>query len=372
MKRSTKPHILHLFGDVPGAGMSDATARIIEGLGPELRHSVVFASASKNKINRQITIDYPVDFPRIRGWPLPGRLNHIARAMSNYDLICTYGWPAMNAVMAHTVFKDAMSLPPLIHHESEAEQPSAVRNIYRRFALGKSAGVVVSSERMEEMALVQWQQPIGRVKHIPSGIEVRKYAKRPAHDVLPGLIKRTGEKWVGTVANLAMTDELSRLIKICATLPENWHLVILGEGTERQAILDEADRLEVNHRVHMPGQIDDLSQVLGLFDIFASVSDASRSSRTLIEAMAAGLPIIAADDGDAENFVAQENRAFVASPHAIEQDLTRNITKLAADKGLRAKLGDANRRKALSDYDEQKSIATYRRLYASAMQRDDW
>lgn len=177
---------------------------------------------------------------------------------------------------------------------------------------------------------------------------------------------------MGTVVSTGDSSALLSLITICATLPDNWHLVVIGDGVDRQAVLNEADRLQINHRVHLPGAITDLSQVLGLFDIFISASDTSRDTRILLKAMAAALPIVAVDAGDTAIMVSAENRAFIASPHAIQGDLERAVKTLASDKFLRTKLGEANLRKALSDFDEQANIATYKRLYASAMRRVGW
>lgn len=197
--RAGRPHLLHIAGNTGDNSLNaDAVAdlaRRIGGLGAGLRHSIVGFDNAQIEVDRRVSVDFREGFPAIRGLPLPGRLNRIARAMAKYDLICTYDGGAMNAVMAHTIFSEALTLPPLIHHETGDHTPGFMRNMYRRFAFGRASGVVVSSERMEEAALVDWQQPIGRVKHIPQGISVGPYSKRPSPDTLPGIIKRTGENW---------------------------------------------------------------------------------------------------------------------------------------------------------------------------------
>ena len=85
------------------------------------------------------------DFPSLKGRPTPGRLQKLAKAMKGFDLVCTYNWGAMDAVMAHTLFKDLHNLPPLIHHEdgfdeSELKKLKTGRTWYRRIALGKASG----------------------------------------------------------------------------------------------------------------------------------------------------------------------------------------------------------------------------------------
>jgi L-malate glycosyltransferase len=138
-------------------------------------------------------------------------------------------------------------------------------------------------------------------------------------------------------------------------------LVIVGEGPERAVILTEANRMGIAHRVILPGFMADPYRYIGHFDIFALSSDSEQMPISLIEAMAAGLPVAATDVGDVGNMISPENRPFVGS------GLTAALQRLAADAPLRRKLGGANRAKAAADYDECDMIARYRTLYESAV-----
>ncbi|TMM48981.1 glycosyltransferase family 4 protein [Qipengyuania marisflavi] len=371
------PHVLHLHSTFAPGGKELRTVQLINAFGAKLRHTIISAEPDQlgaaERIARGIRVSVQPDFPALKGAPLPGRLQHIARAMKPYDLVCTYNWGAMDAVMAHTLFKDLHTLPPLIHHEdgfdeSELEKRKTTRTWYRRIALGKSAGLVVPSEVLEGIALTEWQQPIGRVKRIPNGIDTKAFAMRPKPGALR-VIKRPGEMWVGTLAGLRTVKNLPRLVRVCAGLAENWHLVILGEGPARGAIEAEIDRLEINHRVHLPGAVADPSRVVGLFDIFALSSDSEQFPLSVVEAMAAGLPVVAPDVGDLADMVSDPNREFI-TPRGDEGELELALTQLAVDKQLRESVGQANRAKARAQFDQDKMIATYRRLYASAMGRE--
>lgn len=374
-QRSQSPRILHCHSSFNPGGKELRCVQLINAFGGKLRHAIVSGEkdslGAASGIARGISVEYPGNFPSLQGRPWPGRLLKLAKAMSDYDLILTYNWGAMDAVMAHTLFGDALGLPPLIHHEDgfnedEAKKLKKSRNWYRRIGLGKTSGLVVPSERLEEIALTAWEQPLGRVKRIANGIDTAAFAKRPKPDSLRRLVKRDGERWVGTMAGLRPVKRLPSLVRAASRLGEDWHLVIAGEGPEKDTILAEADRLEVSHRVHLPGHVDDPAKLVGLFDIFALSSESEQFPISVVEAMAAGLPVAAPAVGDIAHMVAEENLPYIASP-GDELALATALERLASDHEARNVIGLANQTKARSNYDEKRMIDAYRRLYASAL-----
>ena len=373
-----RPHILHLHSTFAAGGKELRSVRLMNAWGPNVGHSIVSAVPERMEaaqhILRQIPVAYPANFPSLVGKPTPGRLQKLAQAMRGYDLILTYNWGAVDAVMAHTLFGEAMGLPPLIHHEDgfnedEFKRLKRRRNWYRRIALGRASGLVVPSQKLEEIALVDWAQPLGRVKHIPNGIPTADFAKKPRNDALRGVIKRKGEYWVGTMAGLRKIKNLPRLVRAFAGLPEEWQLVIVGEGPEEDAIREEADRLDIGHRIHLPGFVPDPAKYVGLFDIFALSSDSEQFPISVIEAMAAGVAVAAPAVGDIVEMVAPENGPFISAV-GDEASLAGSLRELAGNPQLRADLGAANRDKSRAQFDEKKMIEAYRRLYSSAMGRD--
>lgn len=377
--KSGRPHILHLHSTFAAGGKELRSVRLINAWGPNVGHSIVSAVPERMEaaqhILHHIPVAYPTNFPSLVGRPTPGRLQKLARAMKGYDLILSYNWGSVDAVLAHTLFGQALGLPPLIHHEDgfnedELKRLKTSRNWYRRIALGRASGLVVPSEKLEEIALVNWAQPLGRVKHIPNGIPTGNFGKKPRADALRGVIKRQGEFWVGTMAGLRKIKNLPRLVRAFAGLPEDWHLVIVGEGPEEDAIRAEADRLNVGHRLHLPGFVPDPAKYVGLFDIFALSSDSEQFPISVIEAMAAGVPVAAPAVGDIVEMVSPLNAPYICAA-GDEVNLAGSLQELAANARLRADLGAANRQKARAEFDEKKMIDTYRRLYSSAMGRDN-
>lgn len=370
-------HVLHLHSSFDPGGKELRAARLINAFGAKVRHSIVSAQpgalGAAKAIARSIAVDYPTDFPPLAGTPLPGRLQKIARAMAPFDLVLTYNWGAMDAVMAHTVFRDAERLPPLVHHEDGFNEDEAGglkrrRNWYRRIALGRTSALIVPSQRLERIALDTWQQPRGRVRLIPNGIAMEAYAREPKPDALPRIVKRSDELWVGTLAGLRAVKNLPRLVRAFAPLPEDWQLVIVGEGPERETVRAEAQRLGIAGRVHMPGFVADPWKATGLFDIFALSSDSEQFPISVVEAMAAGLPVVSPDVGDVRGMVSQDNAPFIV-PNGDEAALGAQLLALARDEKQRRQVGAANRVRARREYDEKAMIAAYRSVYAAALRR---
>jgi glycosyltransferase involved in cell wall biosynthesis len=369
--------VLHLHSSFHAGGKELRAAKLINAFGPGIEHTIVSAQpgalGAADAIAPGMNVRYPDDFPALAGRPTPGRLHRLAAAMRGFDLVLTYNWGAMDGVMAHTLFSQALRLPPLVHHEDgfnqdEVDRLKTSRNWYRRIALGRASALVVPSERLEGIALGIWQQPRARVKRIVNGIPTAAYAAKAKADALPRVIKRSGELWLGTLAGLRPVKNLPRLVRAFADMPEPWQLVIVGEGPEREAIRDEALRLDVAHRVHLPGFASDPAKVIGLFDLFALSSDSEQFPISVVEAMAAGLAVVSPDVGDVRTMLAPANRAYIA-PTGDEGSLAEALHQLAADERLRSAIGTANRAKARAEFDEAAMVAAYRAVYGTAMRR---
>jgi glycosyltransferase involved in cell wall biosynthesis len=371
--------ILHCHSTFSLGGKEARAVRLMNAWGDAAEHTILSGMPGKlgarDAIDRSVRADFPGHAPPLAGRPTPLRLRRLARYLRDFDLVLTYNWGAFDAVMARRLFAKGLKLPPLVHHEDgfnedEAEGLNPKRNLYRRIGLPAAHRLVVPSGRLETIALEDWKQPPGRVERIPNGIPVARYshAERPE---LPGLARAEGEIVIGTVAGLRAVKNLPRLVRAFAAMAEKKaRLVVVGEGPESERIAAEARRLGVAARLQMPGFLADPASWIGAFDIFALSSDSEQFPISMIEAMAAGLPVVATNVGDISSMLPPDNRPLVVA-REDEAAFAAALDTLAARPDLRRAMGRANREKAAAEYDEARMIARYGALYGAAIGRPD-
>jgi glycosyltransferase involved in cell wall biosynthesis len=117
----------------------------------------------------------------------------------------------------------------------------------------------------------------------------------------------------------------------------------------------------VRERVRFAGHIDDPAPIYAGFDVFALSSDTEQMPLSVIEAMAAGLPIATTDVGDVRAMLAAENVPFVGRLDDVE--LARSLTTLLGDPALRTRIGAANQAKARAEFDQAAMFRDYGALW---------
>jgi glycosyltransferase involved in cell wall biosynthesis len=260
-------------------------------------------------------------------------------------------------------------MPDLIHHEDGFNEDESVRrnwkrNLFRRVALRRNAqALVVPSTLLQRIATDEWGAG-DRVQLIRNGIGVSAYGNGPTAPIA-GFERREGEVVIGTVAGLRKVKDLPRLVRAVATLPANARLVIVGEGPEREAIAAEAAACGMTDRLVMPGFMAEPARWIGHFDLLALSSRSEQAPIAVIEAMAAGLPVVSPEVGDVAAMVSDANRRFIAGDEAAFRSA---LAELAGNPSLRTSIGAANRGVAAERFDESAMVAAYEKLYARGLE----
>lgn len=369
------PRILHLHSSFDLGGQQARAVRLMNAWGDRARHTIVSgapeALGARASIDERVRYEIAQDPPPLAGKPSVKRFEAIARFMRRFDLVLTYGWGAIDGVMARRAF--AAGTPPLIHHEDgfsedEIKALKLERNLYRRFALPAAHALVVPSRALERVAQKVWRQPEARVRRIENGIDTALYAARPDPNAIPGLVRDEREVVVGALTRLTPVKDLPLLVRACGGLSGRFRLVIVGEGPQRDHIVQAAAAMGIADRLVMPGFMRDSHRFIGLFDLLAISSHSEQFPGAVVEAMAAGLPIASHPVGDVPLMVAADNLPFITELPG-EVRLRDAIQALLLDPDLRTRAGTANQAKARAEYDEAVMIRRYARLYEEAMGR---
>ncbi|MEM9801471.1 MAG: glycosyltransferase [Planctomycetota bacterium] len=368
-------HALHVFSTFLPAGPQVRACLLMDALGDAYRHTVV---ATDNRTEAASLLRRAE--ARIVDWapgsgPMSGaRFTRELLRDERPDLLLTYNWGAMDAVIAAR----AARFDQHVHHEDgfnadEKDGLKARRNWARRVSL-RSTDVVVPSENLARIARRTWRLP--RVHLVPNGIDADRFARdeaagrafRAEHGIEESTLV------IGAVGHLRPIKNLVRLVRAAAAAPfeapKDIALVICGEGPERPAIEDAADEAKGRLRVVLPGHLADLVPAYSAFDVLAISSDSEQQPVSLLEAMAAGVPVAATGVGDVAVTLPAEARAHVVPlGEHVERDLGLALARLAADSELRTHLAELGRARVRESYSLEAMVAAYGELYARAAAR---
>lgn len=152
---------------------------------------------------------------------------------------------------------------------------------------------------------------------------------------------------IGTAARLDPVKDLPRLVEAFAAVRAAHpaaRLVILGDGPERGAIEAARDRVGAGDAVLLPGHRADVRTLLPGFDLYVNCSTYEGVSLTILEAMAAGLPVAATAVGGTPEVVVDGATGRLVPPRDTAA-LAAALAGILADPARAAGLGEAGRRR---------------------------
>lgn len=353
------PTLLHVFPTFAVGGAQTRFASLANHLGPAVRHRIV-ALDGRTDAREKLLPGMDVAFPRV---DLPrGDMLGTWRAIRAYlraappDLLVTSNWGSMDWAIARlgTGVRHVHTEDGFGPEERDRQLPR--RAWTRRLALRRST-VILPSRTLLRIATDIWRLPVAGLHYIPNGIDLARFAGAPPAAIPPG-----GGPVIGTIAALRPEKNLGRLLEAFALLRREMkaRLVITGDGGERAALEALAATLGIAADTYFAGHTTAPENFIAAFDIFALSSDTEQMPLSLLEAMAGGLPVAATDVGDVRAMLPAEN-----APYIVVRDkaaLAGALMALAANPAEAAKVGAANRARAVAEFDEQVMFGRYRAL----------
>jgi glycosyltransferase involved in cell wall biosynthesis len=170
---------------------------------------------------------------------------------------------------------------------------------------------------------------------------------------------------IGSLGRLTDQKGYERLVRTLPHLPEA-SLVLVGDGPEREALQALAADLGVAQRLTITGWTSDARGYLPTFDIFALPSSWEGMPLSILEAMHAGLPVVASDVGSVAEAVSDGETGYVIGAGDDAMLLDR-LTMLLSDPALRACLGNRARVIAHERFTDTAMAARYEAVYEAML-----
>ena len=358
--------LLHVFPSFEVGGQQMRAAVLANAMADEDVHNLILPLNGKTECLERFSSDVSFEvLANPGGGPLPARAMRARKLLKEVrpDLLLTYNWGSIEWAMANV-----HPVCPQIHIEdgfgSEEAQGQLLRRVlFRRAILSRHAQVVFPSRTLRRLARDVWKLPEASLQYIPNGLDLSPFGKMSRQEARKTYGLPPEALIIGTLATLRPEKNLKRLIDAFCALeaPAHRHLVLAGSGPERSGLEAYVAEKGLKGQVSFPGYVDAPHHVLPALDIFALSSDTEQMPLSVIEAMAAGLPVISTDVGDVADMVGPGGRTFVTGSDT--ESLTRSLDKLSKDEEQRLALGRENQAVAASEFNIEGMVAAYRKLY---------
>jgi len=285
------------------------------------------------------------------------------------DLLVTYNWGSVEWALANRFLRVCPTIQIQDGFGKEEQHRELTRRrLVRSFAYRGCDAVIVPSRTLEKVARENWHIRAEKLHYVPNGIDIRRFICPPDRGLMKTLDLTNDDRIIGTVAGLRPEKNITRLINAfgqIASLYQDAKLVIVGSGSEEQALRAHADQLGLAKRVVFTGAMANPETIIPAFEVFALSSDTEQMPLSVIEAMACGLPIVSTDVGDIRQMVCKENQRFIHGRD--ERSLVKSLSAMLErrDNGLR--IGASNQQKAKKDYSVKAMVDRYEALFWQAV-----
>lgn len=256
--------------------------------------------------------------------------------------------------------------PPVLfteHGRWYPDYPRRRRILFNRLVLGRSDRVVGVGEAVRQALIHNEGIPAHRVGVIYNGVDVAAFGS-------PAPRRAAARRELGlaeddfVIVQVARLDHLKdhataiRTIGRVARQVPGARLLLAGEGPQQAVIEAEVRARRVEGHVRLLGLRGDVPTLLRAADLCLLTSISEGIPVTLIEAMAARLPVVATSVGGVPEVVRARETGFLAAP-GDDAGLAEAVVRLAGDPALRRAMGDAGHRRACEVFSEQRMHEEY-------------
>ena len=245
---------------------------------------------------------------------------------------------------------------------------SLVEKVYlacERLAAKLSAVQVMVSEGLRKTCVEYGLAPDGKVRVIFGGFDARQFAKLPTRSKARVALGLPVEGVViGTVSCMKPGKRVGDFVEVCkqvrSAIP-NMTAGVVGDGELRQEIQREIDRGGLEESIRLLGWRRDVPAIMAAMDVFVLMSAHEGFPLTVLEAMAAGVPVVATRvDGCIE--IIEKTRAGVLIERGDIEGGATAVVRLLADRGRFEQMG-RRARKGVARWNFDAMCERYKEVY---------
>lgn len=230
--------------------------------------------------------------------------------------------------------------------------------------------VVAISEEIKSDLLnsgIDWK----KVKIIHNGVNPFAVANDDSSSIYGEIGVNRSDMVIGTVSSLTQEKAQHDLLKAFARLVHSHRdrgicCVLVGDGSQRAYLECLADELRIRERVVFTGYRNDARRLYRVFDLFALVSYAEGLPMAMLEAMAAGVPVVASRVGAIPGVIDNRTNGILIEPGDID-GIAEALCHLVEHPEIRMELGAMGKEKVISDHSQERMCRDYDEMYRSVM-----
>ena len=277
-----------------------------------------------------------------------------------YDIIHVHLFPALYMVPLSLCFHVSKSRLIFTEHStSNKRRGKIIFRLIEHFIYNRYNRVVAISPEVAKNVIDHAN--ISNVDIVPNGVDIDEIDKTPVKSSVHNELNLSTDSVVLTmVGRFVPGKDQSTLIQSLAYLPENVHVVCVGDGVLRESVQEQTEKEPYANRVHFLGLRKDVISILKSSDIIVLSSEHEGFSLSMLEAMACRKPFVASAVPGIEDLV--ENNAILFE-YQDARSLADGVQKLIDDKSLYAEMSNKSRQFA-ERYDlkliAKKYLSTYK------------
>ena len=370
-------HVVYHFGT---GGMENGLVNLINHL-PEgrYRHAVICLAGYtefRGRIRRDEVVFY--DLAKRAGhdpsWYL--RLAALLRELGP-DVVHTRNLNALEAQFVAAWLR----IPGRVHGEHGRDVFDLAGrnwkyNLLRRAARPLVKRYIAVSRDLSEWLISTIKIPPARITQIYNGVDAGRFRPRSGADpqpTPPGFLDGA-HCVIGSVGRMVAVKDYPTLVRAFIRLHESTadaeglRLILVGDGPARKDCETLLDKAGLAERAWLPGNRDDVAELLRCMDVFVLPSLGEGISNTILEAMAAGLPVIATRVGGNAELVTEGVTGRLVPP-ADPQSMADALRNYADDAARCRREGEAARRRVEEEFTLQRMVAAYESVYEALLAR---